>query len=333
MTAPLRVVSLGLGPIWLAAAKLLLQKTSLQLVGAIDSHPDKLGLDLSDLLGLAAPVGITVEADTDAALLRLKPDAVLHCTSSFLPAIKDQLLACARHGANVISSAEELLAPHHQHPELAAELHDAAVLGGVTLLDTGVNPGFAMDYLAVVASAVTFDVRSVKCIRVVDAATRREPLQRKIGAGLTKSEFLKQLDSGKFGHIGMRESVALVAAGLGFEVDRIEHTVEAVLAQEDHKTPYQIVKEGAVAGIRNRGYGYVGKVAVVQLDLAMYVGAPDPRDVIELESVPPVRMEFPGGIAGDEATAAILVNSVHGVVAAAPGLRTVLELPPPRITR
>ena len=120
MTAPLRVVSLGLGPIGLAAAKLLLQKTSLQLVGAIDSHPDKLGLDLSDLLGLAAPVGITVEADTDAALLRLKPDAVLHCTSSFLPAIKDQLLACARHGANVISSAEELLAPHHQHPELAA---------------------------------------------------------------------------------------------------------------------------------------------------------------------------------------------------------------------
>jgi len=105
------------------------------------------------------------------------------------------------------------------------------------------------------------------------------------------------------------------------------------LAPEDHKTPYQIVKEGMVAGIRNRGFGYIGKVAVVQLDLSMYVGAPDPHDVVELESVPPVRMVFPGGIAGDEATAAILVNNLHGVVAAAPGLRTVLEVPPPRIAR
>jgi 2,4-diaminopentanoate dehydrogenase len=324
---------MGLGPIGLAAAKLLLQKTTLQLVGAIDSDSDKVGKDLADLLEFAAPTGITIEADADAVLERLKPDAVLHCTSSFLPAIKDQLLCCARHGASVVSSAEELLMPEHQHPELAAELHAAAVAGGMTMLGTGVNPGFAMDYLAVVASAVCFEVQGVKCVRVVDAATRREPLQRKIGAGLSKSEFHKQLDSGKFGHIGMRESVALVAAGLGLEVDRIEHSVEPVLAPEDHKTPFQIVKEGAVAGIRNRGFGYIGKVAVVQLDLSMYVGAPDPRDVVELDGVPPVRLEFPGGIAGDEATAAILVNNVHGIVAAAPGLCTVLEVPPPRVTR
>ena len=141
------------------------------------------------------------------------------------------------------------------------------------------------------------------------------------------------MSTGKFGHVGMRESVALVARGLGFAVDRIEQSVEPVIAPEDHKTPFLVVKEGEVAGIRNHGHGYIGKRAVVHLDLSMYVGAPDPHDSVKLESVPPIELRFPGGIAGDEATAAILVNNVHGVVAAEPGLRTVLEVPPPRLAR
>ena len=333
MTDAVRVVSLGLGPIGLAAARLSLQKRSLQLVGAVDVDPAKVGKDLGELTELGRTTGITVEDDLGVALDRLRPHAVLHCTSSFMPTVKEQLLAVMAKGANVVSSTEELLVPDHQHPELAAELDTAAKGAGVTILGTGVNPGFAMDFIAVIASAVTFDVQSVKCVRVVDAATRRLPLQRKVGAGLSESEFEKQLETGKFGHIGMRESVALVARGLGFDVDRIEHTVEPVLAPEDHKTPFLVVKEGEVAGIRNHGYGYVGKRAVVHLDLSMYVGAPDPHDAVELESDPKIQLRFPDGIPGDQATAAILVNSVHGAVAAGSGLRTVLEVPPPRLAR
>ena len=333
MTDPVRVVSLGLGPIGQAAAKLLLQKSTLHLVGAVDVDPAKVGKDLADLLDLGEATGVVVESDLGAALARLQPDAVVHCTSSFLPVVEEQLRTCVQHGANVVSSTEELLVPDHQHPELAQALDEAARAGGATILGTGVNPGFAMDFAAVVASAVTFDVTGVRCTRVVDAATRREPLQRKVGAGLSKSEFHKQLDTGRFGHIGMRESVALVARGLGFAVDKIEHTVEPVLAPEDHKTPFLFVKEGEVAGIRNLGFGYLGKRRVIELDLSMYVGAPDPHDLIELESVPPIQMRFPDGIPGDQATAAILVNSLHGAVACAPGVRTVLEAPVPRIAR
>ncbi|MBL9078369.1 MAG: dihydrodipicolinate reductase [Planctomycetes bacterium] len=333
MPSPLRVVSFGLGPIGLAAARLALQKQSLQLVGAVDSDPAKVGKDLGELLALEQPTGLLVEADGAAALRRLQPDVMLHCTSSFLPAVQDQLRAAIQAGVDVVSSTEELLLPDLQQPQLAAELHAAALAAGVTVLGTGVNPGFAMDFLPLVASAVTLDVRAVKCVRVVDAATRRLPLQKKVGAGLSKGEFQKQLDGGRFGHIGMRESVALVARGLGLGVDRIEHTVEPVLAAEDHKTPFLTVKEGQVAGLRNHGYGYVGKLAVVHLDLSMYVGAPDPRDEIVLDSTPPLHLKFVGGIAGDEATAAILVNNLHGVVAAPPGLRTVLDVAPPRLCR
>lgn len=333
MSAPLRVVSFGLGPIGLAAARLALQKTSIQLVGAIDIDPKKIGKDLGDLLELGKKTGVVVDGNAEAALKRLQPDVMLHCTSSFMPMVKDQLLLAARCGVDVVSSTEELLVPEFQHAALAKELDAAAMAGGVSFLGTGVNPGYAMDYIAVVASAVTFDVRSVHCTRVVDAGTRRLPLQRKVGAGLSKAEFDKQMATGKFGHIGMRESVALLARALDFKVDRIEQTVEPVIAAEDHKTPFLTVKEGQVAGIRNHGYGFVGKKQVLHLDLAMYVGAPDPRDEVVLESTPPIHLKFHGGIAGDQATAAILVNNLHGVVAAQPGLRTVLDVAPPRLCR
>ncbi|HEX6813400.1 MAG TPA: dihydrodipicolinate reductase [Planctomycetota bacterium] len=310
-----------------------MEKTSIELVGAIDVDPAKAGKDLGDLLELGRKTGIVVEDNAEQALERLQPDAMLHCTSSFLPMVKDQLLLAAKYGVDVVSSTEELLLPEFQNPALAKEIDAAAKAGGASILGTGVNPGFAMDFMAVIASAVTFQVQAVKCVRIVDAATRRLPLQRKVGAGLTKSEFKQQMETGKFGHIGMRESVALLARALEFKVDKIEHTVEPVLAAEDHKTPFLTVKEGQVAGIRNHGYGYIGKRAVLHLDLAMYVGAPDPRDEIVLDSTPPVHLKFIGGIAGDQATAAILVNSLHGVVGAQPGLCTVLDVSPPRLCR
>jgi 4-hydroxy-tetrahydrodipicolinate reductase len=330
---PLRVVSFGLGPIGLAAARLALQKQSVALVGAIDVDPAKAGADLGDLLELGRRTGIAVEADGEAALRRLQPDAMLHCTSSFLPVVEDQLLLAVRCGVDVVSSTEELLVPDFQHAQRAQALDAAAQRAGVTILGTGVNPGFAMDFCAAIASAVTFDVASARCIRVVDAGTRRLPLQRKVGAGLPVAEFERLLASGRFGHIGMRESVALLCRALGFEVDRIEQTVEPVIATEPRKTPFLTVGKGQVAGIRNHGYGRNGPRTLVHLDLSMYVGAPDPRDEVVLESTPPIHLKFLGGIAGDQATAAILVNSLHGVAAASPGLKTVLDVAPPRLCR
>lgn len=325
----LRIVSTGLGPIGLAAANLLLEKSSLQLVGAVDPDPAKAGKDLGELLGRAR-LGITVEADAAAVYQRLKPDAILHCTSSFIPRVVEQLQTAVRHGVNVVSSSEELLVPDHRHPELAQQLDQAAKAGNATILGTGVNPGFAMDFAAVVASAVCWRVRGLRCRRVVDAATRRLPLQQKVGAGLTVDEFKAKQAAGGFGHIGMEESVVLLARALGWQLDRVEQTLAPVLADREHQTKFLSVAPGRVTGIRNLGFGWRGEEKVIELDLTMAVGSEDPRDEIWLDSDPPIKLTFEGGIAGDQATAAILVNSLHGVIAARPGLLTVLDLPTPR---
>ena len=150
-------------------------------------------------------------------------------------------------------------------------------------------------------------------MRVVDAGTRRMPLQRKVGASLTAAEFTEQEKTGRFGHIGMRESVALVG--------------------RQHRIDFLTVEPGQVAGIHNVGRGMRGADLLVELDLKMYVGAPDPRDEVHLTGSPDVHLRFDGGIPGDQATAAVVVNSGAQVVAAAPGLKTVLDLPAPRLVR
>ena len=329
----IRILAVGLGPIGLAAVRLVLGRRTLELAGAVDVDRDKRGKDLAELLGRPTPTGILVADDAEAAYARLAPDAVLLCTSSFLPAVREQVLLAVRHGADVVSSCEEMLLPDFQHPELAAELDRAARQGGATVVGTGVNPGFVLDFMPVVASAVCSEVRRVRARRVVDASTRRLPLQKKVGAGMAEAEFRSLVAAGRLGHVGLRESVALVGRAFGFELDEVSQTVEPVLATEERRTPHLAVPAGRVAGIRNVGVGRRGGEALVELELEMYVGAPDAGDEILLEGDPDVRVRFAGGVPGDEATAAILVNTVPRAVEAAPGLRTVLDLAPARLVR
>src|SRR5690606_5863608 len=112
------------------------------------------------------------------------PDVVVHTTSSFLERVYDQIAGCLDAGASVISSTEELFYPFDRHPDLARSLHELARARRVTVMGTGVNPGFAMDMLALTASGVCEHVDRIRICRVVDAGLRREPLQRKVGAGL-----------------------------------------------------------------------------------------------------------------------------------------------------
>src|SRR5207248_30238 len=154
-----------------------------------------------------------------------------------------------------VSSCEELLFPELQHPVLAREIDDAAKSGGATILGTGVNPGFVLDFIPVVASAVAYEVERVHGIRVVDAGRRRLPLQKKVGAGMERADFEAKAAAGQLGHIGLRESVALVGRALGLELEEVVQTVEPVIATEDRRTAYLEIPAGRVAGIRNRGYG------------------------------------------------------------------------------
>lgn len=328
-----RIVSYGLGPIGVRAAALAAEKSSMDLVGAIDVAPNLAGRDLGELCDHAGARGITISADADAVLRDTKPDCVIHCTSSFIPNVREQIEGVIDAGANLITSTEEMLWPKLQQPGIAAELDERARAKGVSVLGTGVNPGFVMDTLPAFASSVCYDVRHVLCRRYVDATTRRLPFQKKIGAGLTEDAFRALVAEGKLGHIGLRESIALLGASLGWEFDTIEQDIQPILSPVARKTEHLEIAAGQVAGIHNTGFGAVNGEKRIEMDLQMFVGCEDPHDAAIFDSTPPFEFRIPGGTSGDFATAAMLVNGVQSVVAAAPGLRTMLDVSPPHLCR
>lgn len=327
--APIRVVQYGLGPIGLETARAVLAKQStglIELVGAIDISPALAGRDLGDLLGLEAPTGLTVSSDAAAVLKQTRPHVALHTTTSFLDRTVDQLELCARHGVHVVSSTEELSFPYQRHPALSETLDAVAREYDVVIVGTGVNPGYAMDVLALTATGVCTEVRALHIERVVDASKRRKPLQLKVGAGITAAAFEERKVTGTFGHIGLRESALLVAHGLGWPVDRLDETLEPVLAARPVETPFLTVQAGQVAGIHHAVTAYQQEQPVITLDLKMYVGAAGSRDAVQVDGTPPIHLVVDGGIFGDTATVAMLVNTIPRVFEARPGLRTMKDL-------
>jgi hypothetical protein len=323
----IRVVQYGVGPIGASIVCLMRQKTSLEIIGAIDKDPAKAGRDLGEVVGASdAPWGVTISTEAEAMLDR-PVDVVVHTTGSYLEHVKDQLFQCLSAGCCIVSTCEELAYPFRKHPELSARLDSAAKEEGVALVGTGVNPGFVMDKLVLTLSAVAQRVHSAKAIRIVDASKRRLPLQKKIGAGMTPQEFRAQVAAGVIKHHGLPESAAMVADGLGIPLDDISETIEPVIAEETVKTEFLEVAPGQVAGVHQIARGTSRGEEKIFLELKMYVGAKHPADSIELVGEPNLSLVIPGGTHGDVATAAVAVNAIPAIVAAPAGLRTARDLP------
>jgi 4-hydroxy-tetrahydrodipicolinate reductase len=330
MSKMIRVIQCGLGAIGRSTARLVLEKDSLQLVGAVDPNPQFAGHDLGEVLGLKRKLGIRIAETLSATLARTNADAVLHCTGSSFAGVYQQFADIVRAKLHCVSSCEEALFPWYREPKLADRLDQLCARHGVSVLGTGVNPGFVMDTLAVISTAVCQRVDAVNVLRVVDAGTRREALQRKVGAGLAPSEFRKLAKALKIRHVGLSESAVFVADALGWNLDEVDETIAPVLAERTIRTKYLTVKKGQAAGVRQVATGWRRGKKVLELELQMYVGAKNPRDEISLESVPPMRVVVDGGTAGDFATPAILVNCVPRVLEAKPGLHTMKTIALPR---
>lgn len=326
-TGPVPVVVMGLGLIGQEVARSALASPEVDLVAAVDSNPSLAGKRLSEVLGVALPERFVVTKDLSQALAANKGAVVLQCTGSRIPDVMDQLKECIRLGSSVVSSCEELSFPYLRHPELADELDALAQKAGVSLVGTGVNPGFVLDRLPALLGQVCGDVRRVSAERVVDARTRRKALQEKVGAGLSVEEFDRLAEEDRIGHVGLTESAALCALGLGIDCDDFEEEILAVIAEEDILDGAVPVKKGQVAGMFQSVSGLVEGVERVRLELTIAVGMDEPADVIRIDAEPSVELRIPGGVAGDKATANLVVNAAPRVRAAQPGLLTVLELP------
>jgi len=322
-----RVVQYGLGPIGIGIVETLIRRPWVELVGAIDVDKTKMGKDVGQFLKNPKKLGVIV-SDREEVLERTMPQVVTHSTSSYIKTIYPQLEGMLNHGASIVSTAEEVAYPFVKNPDVALKLDTLAKSNKAVLLGTGVNPGFLLDTLVVVLSGACQDVTSIRAERVVDASRRRLSLQRKIGVGLMPAEFDRRVAEGVIKHVGLPESVGLIALAMGWKIGEIQERITPIVAEKEVNSDFFKVPSGAVAGVRQVAKGILAGQELVVLDLRMCLGAQNPHDSILIEGVPPIDMTIKGGIHGDQSTPAIIVNSIPKLRYLEPGLRTMIDLPP-----
>ena len=320
-----KAVQMGCGPIGCSVIKYASQRSDIEFVGAIDIDKNLVGRDLGEVAGLRK-LGILISDQVDAVLSRTQPHIVFLTTSSSLEALYPQIEKCARAGVNVLSTCEELSYPYKKDPKLSAKIDKIAKANKITVLATGVNPGFLMDVWPLFMTGVCQQVNRIKAVRVQNASPRRGPFQKKIGAGCTLEEFKKLKEAGTIKHVGLPESAAMIADGLGWEIDEIVEIIEPIIAKTEIRTEFVTVKSGQAAGVRQVAKGIRAGEELITLEFEAAVGAPESYDAVYITGIPNMEVIIKGGTHGDIATAAIVVNSIHRVIEASPGLLTMKDL-------
>jgi hypothetical protein len=322
----IRVLHVGLGPIGVAVVRQCASRKGFKIVGAVDLDPEKIGKDLGDVAELGRELKVPVQGKLAAAIKAGKPDVVVLCTSSSLEKVTGQIADVLEHKLPIVSTTEELAYPWYSNKRLAKKIDGLARKAKVAVLGTGVNPGFTMDALPITLTGVCERVDSIRVERIQDAAVRRLPFQQKIGAGLTPAQFEEKVLGGSVRHVGLTESVAMIADAMGWKLDEITDVIGPKIAAKATKSQFLTVQKGQVAGIVQTGTGVRDGEAVITLHMEAYLGAPESYDGVIVKGSPDLDMKIAGGVHGDIATASITVNSIPKVLTAPAGLQTMRSM-------
>jgi hypothetical protein len=319
----------GLGPIGAAVARQIVSRKGFQIVGAVDIDRAKVGLDLGDVIGLDRRLKVRITNDVAGAIKGGKPDVAVLCTSSSLKKIMPQIEGVLKKKVAIVSTTEELSYPVGKNRALARKIDALAKKARVAVVGTGVNPGFAMDALPITLTGICERVDSIRVDRIQDARSRRLPFQQKIGSGLTTEQFAQKVKDGSVRHVGLAESVTMIADAMGWKLDKVTDEIHPKIADKAVESELIAVDPGYVCGIIQDGIGYAKGKPVITLHMEAYLGAPESFDAVTVEGNPRITQKIAGGLHGDIATASITVNSIPKILRVTPGLRTMADMPIP----
>ena len=319
----------GLGPIGAAVARQIASRKGFQIVGAVDIDRAKIGLDLGQVIGLDKKLRVRITNDAVGAIKSGNPDVAVLCTSSSLKSVMPQIETVLKKKVAIVSTTEELSYPVGKNRALARKIDALAKKYKVAVVGTGVNPGFAMDALPITLTGICERVDSIRVDRIQDARSRRLPFQQKIGSGLTRDQFAQKVKDGSVRHVGLAESVQMIADAMGWKLDKVTDEIQPKIADKAVESELIAVDPGYVCGIIQDGIGYSKGKPVVTLHMEAYLGAPESYDAVTVEGNPRITQKITGGLHGDIATASITVNSIPKILRVTPGLRTMADMPIP----
>jgi hypothetical protein len=323
----IRVANYGLGPIGVGILRQVATRKGFKVAGGIDIDPAKVGKDLGEIAGLDRRLGVRVMDDPVAVIRKSKPDVVILCTRSSLRDAMPQIETVLRLRVPIVSTTEELAYPYRTNRPLARKIDALAKRAKVAIVGTGVNPGFVMDTVPIMLTAACERVDAVRVDRVQDASVRRLPFQKKIGAGLTTAQFEELVAAGTVRHVGLTESIAMIADALGWKLGKITDTIKPKVAESQLASQYLTVRAGQVCGLEQDGIGYGRDGSpIITLHMEAYLGAPESYDAVTITGHPNLTSRVEGGFHGDVVTASIAVNTMPKILTAPPGLRTMRDM-------
>jgi len=323
---PIKVLHVGVGPIGAGVVRQVIGRKWLKIVGAVDLDPKKVGQDLGDVSSAGRKLGIKVSDDVAKTIKAVRPDVAILCTQSSLRHVVPQFEAVLKLKVPIVSTTEELAYPVKSNHAAAKKIDAMAKRARVAVLGTGVNPGLVMDALPIALTSACERVTAIEVDRVQDARIRRLPFQQKIGAGLSVEAFMAKVRDGTVRHVGLAESITMIADALGWKLDRITDDVQPKIAETAVSSEFIDVARGQVAGLVQDGVGYSKGKAVITHHMEAYLGAPESFDAVRIIGNPPITMKIIGGVHGDVATVSMVVNSIPKILQAAPGLRTMKDM-------
>ena len=326
------VIQVGFGPMGKIIVTLLLQRKNLRLRGVIDINPQLVGKKVSEFLDIGKDLDLAIESDLDSVLSRDKVDVVIIATSSSLEKIIPTIESAVKSGSNVISICEELSFPFQYNLKIAKELDALAKSNNVTIVGTGINPGYLMDLLPIVLTAPCQSVRSIKVKRMMNSAKRRIPFQKKIGTGLSVDEFHEKISNKEItGHVGLTQSIQMIVAALGLDYDElIELPPKEIISPEEFITSYgETVPKGNVCGLQSKAYAKKEGKDLITLDFIAYAGDHEEFDSVVIDGIPRIEQKIIGGVHGDLGTSAMVANLIPKVIESRSGLLTMKDLPVP----
>src|SRR6056297_1671254 len=329
----IRVLQWGLGAMGSGIAKNLATKEGIEIVGAVDRNEQLVGKDLGNFLGIEE-MGIEISNDIDRVIEESYPDLAVIATHSFVDVVFEHIMKCLEKKINVVTIAEEMAYPFDSNPEQAEIIDKTARKHGVTVLGTGVNPGFVLDQLILNMTGACLNVNKIKAQRVNDLSPFGKTVMETQGVGTTVEEFNKGIEEGTIvGHIGFQQSIRMIADYLGWELDKIVEEREPIVSKTKREANVLKVEPGMVAGCRHTGKGYIGDEAVIELihpqQILPEIEDVDTGDYIKIEGDPNINLSIKPEIPGGKGTMALACNMIPVINEWRPGLYSMAELPIP----
>lgn len=337
----IKVIQWSSGNVGRHAVTAVHDRPDMKLVGMYVYGDSKAGRDAGELAGIG-PIGVKATRDVDK-ILKMKADLVIH---SPLPSLVygddpeadvDTFCKLLAAGKNVITTVGYLY-PKVHGPALVKRLHAACKKGNSTFHSTGLNPGWMGDLLPLTMSALSNRIDEVHVLEISNFQHYPSPeiMFDMMGFGKTPARFRK--DAARYSHwltSLFRESVQLVADGLGIPLDDIKAKTTRILAESDLETAAGLVKKGTVAGQHWEWSGMVGRRKVIRHETVWRMHesvAPHwarGNHSVTIRGEPNMRIDMrPDWIDGGLlSTAMHAVNAIPYVCAAEPGIRTLLDLP------